>query len=197
MERERLRAVDFSANLEAWPTGRLLVVAGRMAYQGFQDLLEAHGVTLAGLHVLGALRDGPRAQVEVAARCGVQTQTAGRTIARMVRQGLVSRQRDPADRRRWLVELTDRGRRIVTILGEGDRPQTLGAPLFDELENHDRFRADLIRIIRRLLALQAADRAAHWSAVAARWSADATDPPDPAGPAADTTVDPRYEELQA
>ena len=175
MDADRVRAVDFSADLASWPTGRLLVVAGRMAYQGFQDLLEAYDVTLAGLHVLGALRRGPRTQGEVAATCGIQTQSAGRTIARLVRQGLVTRQRDPADRRRWVIQLTDRGRRIVTTLGQGDRPGALGSSLFDALEDQQQFRDELIRIIRRLLAMQAADRAAHWATLAERWSASDAD----------------------
>jgi DNA-binding MarR family transcriptional regulator len=168
---DRLRAVDFSVRLESWPTGRLLVVAGRMAYQGFQDYLKAHGLTLAGLHALSVLRDGPRAQVEVAARCGVQTQTAGRTIARLVRHGLVTRQRDDADRRRHMVELTDKGQNIVATLGDPDRQSTHESSLFGELENEDQFRDELIRVIRRLLAYQAADRAARWAALAERWEA--------------------------
>lgn len=185
---DRRDAVDLSARLESWPTGRLLVITGRMVYQGFQDYLEAHGLSVAGMHVLGALRDGPHAQVEVAARCGVQTQTAGRTIARLLRSGLVSRRRDPADRRRRLVQLTDEGRTILDTLGVGDRQEALESSLFDELEDKARFRAELIRLIRRLLALQAADRAAQWTAVAKRWEAyGATDeadgvPPPPMPP---------------
>jgi DNA-binding MarR family transcriptional regulator len=180
---DRLRAVDFSVRLESWPTGRLLVAAGRMAYQGFQDYLEAHDLTLAGLHALGALRDGPRAQMEVAARCGVQTQTAGRTIARLVRHGLVTRKRDPADRRRQLVALTDKGRTILATLGEGDRQRAHESSLFGELGDEDQFRAELIRLIRRLLAYQAADRAAQWAAVAERWEAYGTgDEPEAVAP---------------
>ena len=168
---DRLRLVDFGAGLHSWPTGRLLVVAGRMAYQGFQDFLEAHDVTLAGLHVLGTLRDGPRAQVDVAARCGVKTQTAGRTIARLVDSGLVTRRRDPEDRRRQLVELTDKGRAVLDTVSDESRQRALESSLFDELEDHEQFRAELIRLIRRLLAHQAADRAAQWTAVAKRWTA--------------------------
>jgi DNA-binding MarR family transcriptional regulator len=186
---DRLRAVDFSVRLESWPTGRLLVVAGRMAYQGFQNYLKAHGLTLAGLHTLSVLRDGPRAQVEVAARCGVQTQTAGRTIARLVRHGLVTRQRDDADRRRHLVELTDKGRSILATLGDPDRQSTHESSLFGELENEDQFRDELIRLIRRLLAYQAADRAAQWAAVAERWEAYGT-ADDPEGGATSATAAP-------
>ena len=169
---DRLRLVDFGAGLHSWPTGRLLVVAGRMTYQGFQDFLEAHDVTLAGLHVLGTLRDGPRAQVDVAARCGVQTQTAGRTIARLVRSGLVTRQQDPDDRRRQLVQLTDKGRAILDKVGDESRQRVLEASLFNELEDQEQFRAELIRLIRRLLSYRAADRAAQWTAVAERWATD-------------------------
>jgi DNA-binding MarR family transcriptional regulator len=187
---DRLRLVDFGAGLHSWPTGRLLVVAGRMAYQGFQDFLEAHDVTLAGLHVLGTLRDGPRAQVDVAARCGVQTQTAGRTIARLVRSGLVTRQQDPDDRRRQLVQLTDKGRAILDKIGDEGRQRVLESSLFNELEDQEQFRAELIRLIRRLLSYQAADRAAQWTAVAERWATDDTVPPtDVRSPSDDRTRD--------
>lgn len=169
---DRLRLVDFGAGLHSWPTGRLLVVAGRMAYQGFQDFLEAHDVSLAGLHVLGTLRDGPRAQVDVAARCGVQTQTAGRTIARLERSGLVTRQQDPEDRRRQLVQLTDSGRAVLDRIGDEERQRALESSLFDELEDQEQFRAELIRLIRQLMSHQAADRAAQWRTIAERWAAD-------------------------
>jgi DNA-binding MarR family transcriptional regulator len=173
---DRLRLVDFSVDLHSWPTGRLLVVAGRMAYQGFQDFLEAHDVTLAGLHVLGTLRDGPHAQVDVAARCGVQTQTAGRTIARLVRSGLVTRQQDPDDRRRQLVQLTDKGRAIVDKIGDEHRQRELESSLFDQLEDQEQFRSELIRLIRLLLSRQAADRAERWTAVAQRWASTTATP---------------------
>jgi MarR family transcriptional regulator, organic hydroperoxide resistance regulator len=187
---DRLRLVDFGAGLHSWSTGRLLVVAGRMAYQGFRDILEAHDVTLAGLHVLGTLRDGPRAQIDVAARCGVQTQTAGRTIARLAGNGLVTRQQDPGDRRRQLVRLTDKGQAILDKIGDESRQRVLESSLFDELEDQEQFRSELIRLIRRLLSYQAADRAAQWTAVAERWADDDTAAPtDARSPGDDRTHD--------
>lgn len=159
--------------LESWPTGRLLVVAARLAERRFQEWLDAHGVTIAGLHVLMALRGGPRTQVEVARACGVRSQTIGRTIDRLARNGLVTRERDPGDRRRLLVTLTDHGQQLTTtITTEGaQRPAQLQPSPFEELPDPERFRADLALIIRRLWAGQAADRAEQWAAAARRWAA--------------------------
>lgn len=159
--------------LESWPTGRMLVVAARLAERRFQEWLDAHGVTIAGLHVLMVLRGGPRTQVEVANACAVRSQTIGRTIDRLARSGLVTRERDPGDRRRLLVTLTDRGQELAaTISTEGARrPAGLAPSPFEELPDPERFRADLALIIRRLWAGQAADRAEQWAAAARRWAA--------------------------
>jgi DNA-binding MarR family transcriptional regulator len=167
---------------ESWPTGRLLVFTGRLMQQAFQEFLDTHGLTFAGLHVLRVLRDRPLAQVEVAAGCGVQTQTAGRTIERLVRNDLVTRERDPADRRRQLVRLTDKGRGILDFITQQERPAGHGPGLFEVLEDEELFRAELVRLLRRLHAKQAAHRAAQWSALAERWGAEDTSPGGPDGP---------------
>lgn len=172
--------------MESWPTGRLLVVAARLAQQAFQDFLDAHGVTMAGLHVLMVLNAGPRPQVEVATACGVRSQTIGRTIDRLVRHGMVTRRRDATDRRRRMVDLTDRGRDLAaTVSTEGARRSSrLGPSFFEQLEDPQRFRADLIQLVRHLWAAQAADRAAQWAEHAGRWAAFDASPIDrgPDGP---------------
>ncbi|HEV7713396.1 MAG TPA: MarR family winged helix-turn-helix transcriptional regulator, partial [Asanoa sp.] len=67
-------------------------------------------------------RDGTTA-VELARRLGVSKQAAGKTVDGLERLGYVERATDPADARRKLIRLTDRG---VDMLARSAR-------IFDEL----------------------------------------------------------------
>jgi DNA-binding MarR family transcriptional regulator len=64
---------------------------------------------LAQLHLRGAASAGA-----LAVSAGVQPQTLTRTLAGLEHDGLVTRQADPADRRRALLALTSAGREVLT-----------------------------------------------------------------------------------
>lgn len=69
---------------------------------------------LARLGVLAQLsRQGPASAGALAASAGVQPQTLTRTLAGLEHEGLISRQADPADRRRALLALTSTGREVL------------------------------------------------------------------------------------
>lgn len=64
-------------------------------------------------YVFQHLIDGPRTASELARRLGVSQQAASKQVADLVARALVTKQRDPADGRAWLVALSDRGRLAV------------------------------------------------------------------------------------
>ncbi len=64
------------------------------------------------------LLGGPLTQRELAGRVQVEEQTLSRTVERLERSGYLVRERDPHDRRRNVVSLTEPGRR--TCLQAGD-----------------------------------------------------------------------------
>ncbi|WP_223693894.1 MarR family winged helix-turn-helix transcriptional regulator [Leifsonia poae] len=78
-------------------------------------------LSLNKLSVLGHLyRAGPLAMGALAAADGVQPQALTRVAAQLEEAGLVDRTTDPLDRRRSLLQLTERG---VEALGESMRPR--------------------------------------------------------------------------
>jgi DNA-binding MarR family transcriptional regulator len=79
--------------------------------------LEPHGVHPGQDYMLDELwqEDGIPVGV-LAARIGVEVPTAVRTVTRMEAAGLVRREADPADRRRVIVRLTDRGRELERVV---------------------------------------------------------------------------------
>jgi DNA-binding MarR family transcriptional regulator len=69
---------------------------------------------LAALGVLAQLHlRGPASAGALAASAGVQPQTLTRTLAGLAHDGLVTRQADPADRRRALLALTSAGQEVL------------------------------------------------------------------------------------
>lgn len=111
--------------------------------------LEPHGVHPGQDYMLDELwqEDGIPVGV-LAARLGVEVPTAVRTVTRMEAAGLVRREADPADRRRVIVRLTDRGRdleRVVPrILADVTEQATAGMS--------DDERDQLLRLLRGLRA---------------------------------------------
>lgn len=69
----------------------------------------------AGIAVLGQLRRrGGLTASEIAAAERVQPQSLTRVLASLEEQELISRSQDTQDRRRHTIELTDRGRQLLT-----------------------------------------------------------------------------------
>ncbi|WP_375389978.1 MarR family winged helix-turn-helix transcriptional regulator [uncultured Amnibacterium sp.] len=129
-------------DLSTWPIGRLLSTASRQVENRWQEALAAHGITHAGVIVLHLLSDGAKSQSELATLAKVEDQTISRTIERLERSALVSRERDPADGRRLIVSRTPAGAAAF------DATRTIEADLFPPIEDEEAFRSQLVRIIR-------------------------------------------------
>ncbi|MFJ8579078.1 MarR family winged helix-turn-helix transcriptional regulator [Micromonospora sp. NPDC093277] len=74
-----------------------------LAHQGHPDLRPVHGFVLQAVGVAGTTAG------ELGQRLGVSKQAAGKTVDRLVALGYLERADDPADARRKLVRLTERG----------------------------------------------------------------------------------------
>lgn len=90
----------------------LRVVLGQLV----RRLRAEHRFSLAHGAVLGRLdREGPRSVSELAAAERIRPQSMAQTVGELEADGLVSRRPDQVDRRRWLVELTKEGRRVLGL----------------------------------------------------------------------------------
>ncbi len=98
------------ASLAVW-TGYLLTRAAQKCRSHFDALAEPlgiHGRHFAVLALLG--EEKPLAQVEIGERLGIDRNTVVLLLDDLEGQALVTRRRDPADRRAHCVSLTDAGR---------------------------------------------------------------------------------------
>jgi len=90
--------------------GYLITCAQKLLHRGLGDSLQKHGVTVAQWAVLVVLweTDG-LTQKELSQLVAVETATLSRTVDRMERDGLVTRDRSDVDRRQVHVRLTEYG----------------------------------------------------------------------------------------
>ncbi|MBF0249154.1 MAG: MarR family transcriptional regulator [Alphaproteobacteria bacterium] len=98
----------------------LVTMAQKVLHQSFGDAIERHGVSLAQWSAMVCLfeQDG-LTQRELSDRVAVGGGTISRTIDRMERDGLVTRQPDEHDRRRVNVVLTEKSWGLFdTLIGE-------------------------------------------------------------------------------
>jgi DNA-binding MarR family transcriptional regulator len=93
--------------------GYLVNHLGRLLAQALRERIEPHGVVPGQFAQLLALyeTDG-LTQAELCARVQIEQPTMANTLARMERDGLITRTPDPADQRRALVRLTEHARRL-------------------------------------------------------------------------------------
>ncbi|HEX6958446.1 MAG TPA: MarR family transcriptional regulator [Ferrovibrio sp.] len=71
-------------------------------------------LSLSGLGLLATLhRDGPLPAARLAQAEGLEPQSLSRLIAALDKAGFIRRERDPADRRALLIELTGAGRQAL------------------------------------------------------------------------------------
>lgn len=92
------------------PLGKLLADVAREAERAFDDALAARGGSRPAWLVLIALKQGmPRSQRQLAALVGIESATLTHHLNAMEAAGLLTRRRDPANRRTHLVELTAEG----------------------------------------------------------------------------------------
>jgi DNA-binding MarR family transcriptional regulator len=110
-----LRAMaQAAAGTERIPYGLLLARLGQEATARFRrsvrplDLGAQQFIVLKQLQALGACSQG-----ELADALGIDYSNLAGVTGELYRRGLVERDRDPADRRRYVVELTADGRQVL------------------------------------------------------------------------------------
>ncbi len=140
---------DVPGDAAEWPLGRLLSTAARLVEQDWNSWLASRGMTHAGLLALHMLETGPHTQRELAAASMVEEQTMSRVLDRLARAGHVTRERDPADRRRLVVRSTAAGQQAYRAAIEANLGNTIITRRLDEPEA---FRRMLIQLIAGLLA---------------------------------------------
>ena len=94
---------------EPWNTHQLLAMAARLVQRSQDQALAALGLTHAAVIALQGLASGPLSQEQLAVRIRVQAQTIGKVLVRLDAAGLITRTRDPADRRKIEAALTESG----------------------------------------------------------------------------------------
>ena len=107
-----------------------LIEIGETAHllrRAFDRRASALGVTKAQWRVLAKVSRYPGLrQVELADHLEIEPITLCRIIDRLEESGLIERQRDPADRRAWLLQLTKRAGPLI------DKLKVIGSGLSDE-----------------------------------------------------------------
>ncbi|GAB2616200.1 MarR family winged helix-turn-helix transcriptional regulator [Pseudactinotalea suaedae] len=98
---------------EAWPTGRLLSAAARRMENEWNAYLARWHLNHASLPALAILLARPLSQRDLAAALGVTEQTTSRIVAGLERNGYVTRQRLPDDRRVRLLAATGEGAAVM------------------------------------------------------------------------------------
>jgi MarR family transcriptional regulator, lower aerobic nicotinate degradation pathway regulator len=89
--------------------GLLLAQAGRAVTRRFQDALSPMGVRPRPMSLLFILREAPMSQQQLAAVIDIAPTNLVGLLNDLEKHRLVRRVRDPADRRRHVVEITQRG----------------------------------------------------------------------------------------
>ena len=98
------------APVQTWTLSRLLITASRLVEHHIAEQLRPYHLTHASFGVLALVSRGPISQRELAHATRVEEQTISQTVDRLERLGMVTREKDPTDRRRFLVTMTDAGR---------------------------------------------------------------------------------------
>jgi DNA-binding MarR family transcriptional regulator len=124
---------------------RYLEVHHRMR-RVFDGGMNACGVSLARTKVLSQLQRGPARPSVLAAEFGFAPRTITELVDTLERDGLVTRQPDPTDRRALLVALTSDGEAALTV-GHAARARLM-TQVFGALEADDR--ATMARLLQTL-----------------------------------------------
>ena len=106
---------------EQWTTHQLLTMAARLVQRSHDRVLAELGLTQSTLTALQGLAAGPLSQDQLAARINVQAQTMGKILARLQAAGLITRMRNPRNRRRIEAALTPSGRKTLTTANRAGR----------------------------------------------------------------------------
>lgn len=99
-------------------TGFLLSKVSQLAREGFERALEPMGLKARHYGVMSALAgEGPHAQKDLGERLAIDRTTMVGLVDELEGLGLVARRRDPEDRRRYDLALTEAGERTVLEAG--------------------------------------------------------------------------------
>lgn len=98
-------------------TSTLLKRANRLLIKKANELLKPHGIAHAYTYFLMELyqKDG-MTQSEMHKKIGIEQPTAVRTLDRMERDGFITREQSPTDRRAVLIKLTAKGKQFEAII---------------------------------------------------------------------------------
>ena len=132
--------------VETWPLSRLLITASRLVEHDIAEQLRPYNLTHASFGVLALVQLAPHSQKELAQATRVEEQTISRTVDRLERMRMVSRERDPSDRRKFLVTVTDVGQQAFDYATRHDRAEIALAGLPEA----EALRASLATLIQRL-----------------------------------------------
>lgn len=95
--------------------GQLLFVAAQAAQALALERLEPLGLSPRGWGVLSTLTEaGPLSQIDLARALSIDRTAMVYLLDELEGQGLVTRERNPSDRRSFLIHPTPRGRRLQT-----------------------------------------------------------------------------------
>ena len=120
----------------------LLTTAARLVQRRFDEALAPLGLTRAAVIALKAMSQHPMNQEQLAAVVRVQSQTLGRVLTRLETEGLISRTRDPHDRRQFQVEMTDAGEAALRAAREAE-----SAALPSDFDGWEILREQLTRLV--------------------------------------------------
>ena len=132
-----LTDAKYSIDLDRHLPHRLVNLANRLEQHAFKVYSRRFGLTFGEWRLLGIVASNPTVTVNSAADLlGLDKGGVSRTVAQLLRRKLLSRQRDPNDRRRSILVLTPRGaqihdeiapfaiardRRLLSVLSESQR----------------------------------------------------------------------------
>jgi len=128
--------------------GALLVIAARTGQQLATRRLAPMGLTVQLCGVLNRLAVGPISQHELGEQLGIDRTTMVELIDDLEAKGVVVRQRNPADRRAYSIQLTPRGRTVQKRAAIAF--DSAAAEFFSPLEPRERH--VLADMMRRLIA---------------------------------------------
>ncbi|SFT92500.1 MarR family winged helix-turn-helix transcriptional regulator [Arthrobacter sp. ov118] len=123
----------------------LLTTAARLVQRRHDEALAPLGLTRAAVIALKAVAPRPLNQEQLAAKVRVQAQTLGRVLTRLEAEGLVTRKRNPHDRRQFQVEITGAGEAALTAAHEAE-----SAAVPADFDGWDILRQQLARFVTSL-----------------------------------------------
>ena len=98
-----------------------LMSTARLVREAFDARLRPLDLNLTQASLVGYVAEfGATTQTRLADRLGIGRASIGSVVDRLQARGVVERHPDPDDRRVWLVDITDEGRRVAGAIAEID-----------------------------------------------------------------------------